>query len=44
MLDTLIGIIALIGLQFFKRRADQDLADEIEAEEYNRTLDDKETT
>jgi len=44
MLDTLIGIITLIGLQFFKAEANEELRSELEAEEYNRTLDEKETT
>jgi hypothetical protein len=43
MMDTLIGFIVLIGLQFFKKRADQELADKKEADEYNRALDEKET-
>ncbi len=42
MFDTLIGIITLIALQFFKRRADDEVRDEFEAENYNRTLDDLE--
>jgi hypothetical protein len=42
MWDTFIGIITLIAIQFFKRRADDELADQIKAEAYNRTLDDLE--
>jgi hypothetical protein len=38
----LIGVAILLLFQFLKRRADQELIDELSAEAYNRTLDENE--